>query len=283
MITLHLKVDKIIHLIYTNYCKYLWLFVIFLYTKSIKLKERLFMSEENVTNIRIVDDKRSGLATACLVLGIISIVGSWIPFLNAFSIILAFVGIALGIPALIIFIKKKKGTLGKSLAGLILCILSLIFAFSMNKAAVDSINETFGSDEASQIVYDYGEAAELDGISIKVLNVEKNSGYTKNYINVKPDNDGDEFVIVEVEIKNISEETKAFNVLDFSIQTGNGEIRSAGFSMYDTGNDLGSGSLAPGGTKVGKIVLTAPKDDNNLLLIYKGNMFDSKERKFKLQ
>jgi len=153
----------------------------------------------------------------------------------------------------------------------------------MNKAAVDSINETFGSDEASQIVYDYGEAAELDGISIKVLNVEKNSGYTKNYINVKPDNDGDEFVIVEVEIKNISEETKAFNVLDFSIQTGNGEIRSAGFSMYDTGNDLGSGSLAPGGTKVGKIVLTAPKDDNNLLLIYKGNMFDSKERKFKLQ
>lgn len=53
--------------------------------------------------------------------------------------------------------------------------------------------------------------------------------------------------------------------------------------MYDTGNDLGSGSLAPGGTKVGKIVLTAPKDDNNLLLIYKGNMFDSKERKFKLQ
>lgn len=53
--------------------------------------------------------------------------------------------------------------------------------------------------------------------------------------------------------------------------------------MYDTGNDLGFGLLAAGGTKVGKIVLTAPKDDNNLLLIYKGNMFDSKERKFKLQ
>lgn len=241
------------------------------------------MSEENVTNIRIVDDKRSGLGTACLVLGIISIIGSWIPFLNSFSILLAFVGIALGIPALIVFLKKKKGTLGKSLAGLILCILTLIIAFSMNKAAVDSIEDTFGSDEASQTVYDYGEVAELNGVSVKVLNVEKNNGYTKNYVNVKPNNDGDEFVIVEVEIKNTSEETKSFNVMDFSIQTGNGEIKSSGFSMYDTGNDLGSGSLSAGGTKVGKIVLTAPKDDNNLILIYKGNMSDSKERKFKLQ
>ncbi|NLA72398.1 MAG: DUF4352 domain-containing protein, partial [Clostridiales bacterium] len=223
------------------------------------------------------------LATACLVLGIISIIGSWIPFLNVFSIVLAFVGIALGIPAIIVFIKNKKGTLGKSLAGLILCVLSLIFAFSMNKEASDSLNEAFGTDEDSKIVYDYGEAAELDGISIKVLNVEKNSGYTKNYINVKPDNDGDEFVVVEVEIKNMSEETKSFNVYDFSIQTGNGEIRSFGFSMYDTGNDLGSGSLAAGGTKVGKIVLTAPEDDNDLLLIYKGSMFDEKERKFNLQ
>lgn len=241
------------------------------------------MREENVTSIRIVDDKRSGLGTACMVLGIIAIIGSWIPFLNTFSIILALVGLALGVPAFIIYLIKKKGSLGKILSGLILCSITLIIAFSINNAAVDSINETFGSDEGSKTEYAYGETAELNGMSIKVLSVDKNSGYTKNYITVKPDNDGDEFVIVEVEIKNTSSETKSYSSMDFSIQTGNGEIKSAGFSMYDTGNDLGSGSLAAGGTKTGKVVLTAPKDDNNLMLIYKGNMFDSKERKFKLQ
>ena len=241
------------------------------------------MNEQNVTNVRIVDDKRSGLGTASMILGIVAIIGSWIPFINTFSIILALVGVALGIPALIIYLQRKKGTLGKCLTGLILSTLTLIIAFSMNNAAVESINDAFGSDESSITEYAYGETAELDGISIKVLSVEKNSGYTKDYLTIKPDDDRDEFVIVELEIKNTSSETKSYSNMDFSIQTGNGEINSVGFSMYDTGNDLGSGSLASGGVKTGKVVLTAPKDDNNLTLIYKGNMFSDKERKLKLQ
>ena len=53
--------------------------------------------------------------------------------------------------------------------------------------------------------------------------------------------------------------------------------------MYGTGNDLGSGELAPNGTKTGKIVFEAPKGDNGLTLIYKGNMLSNKERKLKLQ
>ncbi len=239
--------------------------------------------EDDVQKVTIVDGKKSGLATASMILGIISIIGSWIPFLNVFSIFIGFVGLGLGIPSLIIYFKKKKGSLAKSVSGLVLCILTLIIGISMNNAAVDSIDKALGSDADSKLEFAYGEAAELDGVSIKVLDVEHSGGYTENYISVKPDKDGNEFVIINVELKNNSDETKTYNVLDFELQTGNGDIQSSGFSMYDTGSDLDSGSLASGGTKTGKIVFEVPKGDNKLMMIYKGNWIDSKERKFKLQ
>ena len=238
---------------------------------------------ENVTNIRIVDDKRSGLATACLVLGIVAIIGSWIPFLNVFSIIMGYVGLGLGIPALIIYFLKKRGSLVKCIAGVVLCILSLVIAYSSTHSAIKSIDNALGTDADSKTEYAYGETAELKGIAIRVLDVERSDGDTSGYFPITPSNQDDVFVIVEVEIKNNSDETKSYNEFDYSIQTGNGEIHSTGFSMYNTGNDLGSGQLAAGGIKIGKIVFEAPRDDNNLMLIYKGNMFDSKERKFKLQ
>ena len=64
------------------------------------------MSDE-VHKIEIVNDKRSGLGTASMVLGIIAIIGSWIPFLNVFSMLLAIIGLGLGIPAFIILLAKK--------------------------------------------------------------------------------------------------------------------------------------------------------------------------------
>ena len=112
--------------------------------------------KKNVTDVRIVDDKRSGLATASMVLGIVAIIGSWIPFLNVFSIVMGFIGLGLGIPALIVYLTKKKGSIGKVATGLVLCVLTLIIAFSMNNSAVDTLNETFGPDENSDREYAFG-------------------------------------------------------------------------------------------------------------------------------
>jgi len=96
---------------------------------------------ENVQKIEIVNDSRSGLGTASMVLGIISIVGCWIPYVNIFSIILGFVGIALAIPALIVFIKKRKGSIGKVIAGIVLCIIALFIGFNINAIANKAIDE----------------------------------------------------------------------------------------------------------------------------------------------
>ncbi len=95
----------------------------------------------NTQKVEIVDDKRSGLATASMVLGIIAIIGCWIPFINIFSIIMGFIGLALGIPAFIVLLTKKKGSMGKTIAGLVLCLLTVIIGINMNIEAGKAVNK----------------------------------------------------------------------------------------------------------------------------------------------
>ncbi len=93
---------------------------------------------------------KKGLAIASMILGILAILGSWIPYLNIGSIIMALVGIGLGIPALVIYIKTKKSSLGMALTGLILSVLTIIIAVAMNIAVTDAI-----VDELDTYDYDY--------------------------------------------------------------------------------------------------------------------------------
>lgn len=111
--------------------------------------------EEKVSKVEIVDDKRSGLATASMVLGIIAVIGCWVPFLNIFSIIMAVIGLGLGIPALIVYLKKKKGSLGKTIAGLVLCLITVIIGISMNISAgkaVDNALDELNGDKTQEIL-----------------------------------------------------------------------------------------------------------------------------------
>ncbi|MBP5530716.1 MAG: hypothetical protein J6Y54_01615 [Lentisphaeria bacterium] len=65
------------------------------------------------------------MGVASLVLGIISIVFCWIPFLNWIALILAIVGLILG--AVGINVNKKNGKpVGCAIAGLVLSIISVV-------------------------------------------------------------------------------------------------------------------------------------------------------------
>lgn len=151
--------------------------------------------QENITNVSIVDDKRSGLATASLVLGIIAIVGSWIPLLNVFSIILAVVGLILGVVALIQVISKKKGSMSKTIAGLVLCVLTILIATSINAAAVEAVDDAVD---------------DMDGTNTESIlenEIEVNIGeYTT---------DGNEYYEMgelKVTVKNLTDETKTYTL-----------------------------------------------------------------------
>ena len=129
------------------------------------------MSQET-QKIEIVNDRRSGLGTASMVLGIIAIIGCWIPFLNIFSIILGFIGLFLGIPAFITLLVKKKGATGKIVAGLILCSLTLFIAFSMNGAATTAINESIDELGGNKTKYNLSETSKQQNNEEKLTEEE---------------------------------------------------------------------------------------------------------------
>ena len=88
------------------------------------------MNQENNTN------KKSGLATAGLVLGIVGICLSFIPILNNASFFLGILALIFGIISLI-----KKTSKGKSIAGLVLGILSVIITLSLQSSWSNALDD----------------------------------------------------------------------------------------------------------------------------------------------
>ena len=87
----------------------------------------------------MVPNTSNGLGVAALVMGIIAIIGSWIPLLNVISIIFAIVALGLGIPGLIVGIVKKRSK-GPSIAGLVLGVLSLIIFIASYAVVINAID-----------------------------------------------------------------------------------------------------------------------------------------------
>ena len=82
------------------------------------------------------EKKKSGFGVAALVLGIIGIVLSFIPFINNIAFILGVLAIIFGIVCLC-----KKASKGFAIAGLVLGILACIITYQMQAATADALNE----------------------------------------------------------------------------------------------------------------------------------------------
>lgn len=80
--------------------------------------------------------KKSGFATAGLVLGIIGICTSFIPIINNLSFFMGIIAIIFGVIALI-----KKAGKGKTITAIILGILAITITLNTQKAVSDSLNE----------------------------------------------------------------------------------------------------------------------------------------------
>lgn len=88
------------------------------------------MNQENNAN------KKSGLATAGLVLGIVGICLSFIPILNNASFFLGILALIFGIISLV-----KKTSKGKSIAAIILGILSIVITLSLQSSWSNALDD----------------------------------------------------------------------------------------------------------------------------------------------
>lgn len=127
--------------------------------------------------------------------------------------------------------------------------------------------------------YGVNDVVEMKDRNFKVTKVTTSEGddFTK------PE-DGKVFVLIDVSIENTSDKEISYNVLDFEVQNGQGQIDNLGFSMLQVVHPLNSGKLAPEGKISGTLIAEEPKDDvNNMTLIYKVGVFDQEEVKVSLQ
>ncbi|OMQ16428.1 hypothetical protein A7K94_0202560 [Modestobacter sp. VKM Ac-2676] len=100
--------------------------------------------------------KGSGLAVAALVVGAIALLLCWVPLVNNFAAILAVVGLALGVPALISARRGKRTGSGLALASVILSVLAIVgvlatqaFYSSVIDDVTEEINNSTGDADSS--------------------------------------------------------------------------------------------------------------------------------------
>jgi len=142
----------------------------------------------------------NGLATAALVLGIIGTVLSFIPLIGGFGAFIGGVGLALAIAGFLVAGKRGVGK-GKSIAGLVLGLASIIIFFAVTAAtvaavdgAVKDFNKQVKAQTDSSAATDVSDAKELkdaelgtvkkdqfDTITIDVT-LTNNSSKTSDYM-----------------------------------------------------------------------------------------------------
>lgn len=88
-----------------------------------------------------VQPQKKGFAVTALVLGIVAILGSWIPFLSIGSILIGLVGLIFGVIALIKAVKGTAGGKAMAIVGSALSALAIIFGIVSTSAGVLAVDE----------------------------------------------------------------------------------------------------------------------------------------------
>ena len=118
-----------------------------------------------------MEKKKSGLATAGLVLGIIGICLSFIPIVNNAAFVLGVLALVFGIVPLC-----KKASVGKAVAALILGVLSVAITLVMQASLSNAIDDAFDelNNELSSLTgenfEDFSELGEIDLDSLGMAN-----------------------------------------------------------------------------------------------------------------
>ena len=92
--------------------------------------------------------KGNGLGIAALVIGILSLVGAFIPFLNYATGFLAFIGLVLGVIALFLKGRGKKAAVAGTILSLLAIILSVVMALAYTAAFASAVSDSIDTAQA---------------------------------------------------------------------------------------------------------------------------------------
>lgn len=191
-----------------------------------------------------MENKKSGLATAGFVLGIIGIATSFIPIINNASFVLGVLATIFGIIALI----KKNGSKGKTITAIILGILTIVFVINLQQMWTESLNElgneiTGGSTEEilrNDVDVTLGEFQVIDNEYFDetkmVVTVKNKNSETKSYsIHIEAvDSQGTRLADDYVMANNLSpNQTQNFDIFLFVSSEKIDSLKSATFKIVE--------------------------------------------------
>lgn len=240
--------------------------------------------------------KTSGLAIASLIIGVLAIIGSWLPILNNISFFFAIVGLILSIVGLFAVLKGKKSGKGLAIAGVVLNVLAIVITLAtqslyskvideaLSPTEVASVSESQpdnnGSEDAAVDSQKESTAKELAiGASVTL---ENGLTVVVNSVEDAVDEFGDTYKLVTVTYTNGSSETIDFNPFDWKSGNDSGVVNDyeLGAILGDDTVLLDSGALNAGGSVTGAIPF---KQDSTSVHYYSDMFTDEATATWKLQ
>jgi hypothetical protein len=124
------------------------------------------------------------------------------------------------------------------------------------------------SSKSEQTVFKVGDVIAYNGQEILVESVERN--WTAEFFTPSA---GKEYVKVNIQIGNKSDEKISYNMYDWGLQDSNGDIQRAAAPSFAADDYLSYGELASGGKKSGSLIFEVARDDTGLILHYDSSLW----------
>ena len=222
----------------------------------------------------------NGLAIASMVTGIVAFVFGWV---IVFGFLVGVTAIILGIVAL----KKSAHPKGMSIAGIITgaagalmsIVVGIFFILGIIAAGLGGATASGAINQANQALADYnaqnkalieakkdfkkGETATFGQFEVTVKSVERD--YTPAKSSYLTAGEGKEFIVVDIAVKNVGDESKRFSSYDLKIND-TGVAHSA--SYYDVEPSFEGGDMSPGASASGNLLFEVTKGSTDLKLQY---------------
>lgn len=203
--------------------------------------------------------RRSGIAIAGLIVGVLALITSLLPFINNISFFVALIGAALAIAGMVSCVRGKRT--GKGLAGIAIAVnvvaaVAVLVSQGMYGAAVDDALNGPQAVQSSEGDGKKEEAEELPADELAVgfkVELENGLSVTVNEVTSGLANfDGTEATRVNVTYENNGDEPVSFNAYDWKGENETG-VRSDATYFDGEENAIGYGDLSAGGSVSGNI------------------------------
>jgi len=227
------------------------------------------------------EKEKGWLGTLSLILGIVALILSWVPFLGFVLSLMAIVVSGYGFQK----IKTNKGLVITGLVfgilGLITAIFVSIFAGGLILLGTQLEKDTTpiieGEEQAgevpSELILKVGETAKTPTLEVTVLSVEKTSFYPYTDIfggtSYHKANSGNKFLLTDIRIKNIGSERLYVGSTEFSATDSEGNRYDTEILSYygNDGLDIFQ-ELYQNQKMEGKILFEVKEDAEELEIIY---------------